>query len=76
MRKYLLAATVLAGSAFAASPALADGHLKIVDGDPLELTIQMNHARYPVYREDWPVEQQARASVSYTHLTLPTTSRV
>lgn len=34
-------------------------HLRIVD-EPLELTIQMNHARYPVYDEAWPVEQAAR----------------
>ena len=26
-----------------------------------ELTIQMNHARYPRYREDWPIEKEARA---------------
>ena len=59
MRKITLTAAILAGTAMT-SPALADGHLKIVEGDPLELTIQMNHARYPVYEEDWPVEQQAR----------------
>ena len=55
----MLTAALLASTAMA-TPALADGQLKIVDGDPLELTIQMNHARYPVYKEDWPVEQQAR----------------
>lgn len=59
MRKLSLAAALLAGSAIT-TPAVADGHLKIVD-DPLELTIQMNHARYPIYEETWPVEQQARA---------------
>ena len=59
MRKLCLAAALMASTAIV-SPALADGHLKIVDGDPLELTIQMNHARYPVYEESWPVEQQAR----------------
>lgn len=59
MRYLTLGAALLAGTAVAA-PALADGHLKIVD-EPLELTIQMNHARYPVYDENWPVEQQARA---------------
>lgn len=59
MRKLSFGALLLAGSALT-TPALADGHLKIVDGDPLELTIQMNHARYPVYEESWPVEQQAR----------------
>lgn len=57
MRKITLAAALLAGSAIA-TPALADSHLKIVD-KPLNLTIQMNHARYPVYKEDWPVEIQA-----------------
>ncbi|MEP3296968.1 MAG: extracellular solute-binding protein [Pseudoruegeria sp.] len=59
MRKLSLVAALLAGSAIT-TPALADGHLKIVDGDPLELTIQMNHARYPIYEESWPVEQTAR----------------
>jgi len=59
MRKLSLVTAILATTALSA-PAYADGHLKIVEGDPLELTIQMNHARYPVYREDWPVEQQAR----------------
>ncbi len=41
------------------TPAFADGHMRIVE-EPLELTIQMNHARYPVYDENWPVEQAAR----------------
>jgi len=59
MRKLSLATALLAGSAIT-TPVFADGHLKIVQGDPLELTIQMNHARYPVYEEEWPVEQQAR----------------
>ena len=58
MRRLSLVATLLAGSAISTA-ATADGHLKIVD-EPLELTIQMNHARYPVYEEDWPVEQVAR----------------
>ena len=58
MRKLSLVAALLAGSAIA-TPALADGHLRIVD-EPLELTIQMNHARYPVYDETWPVEVEAR----------------
>ena len=40
--------------------ALATDDYKIVD-KPLELTIQMNHKRYPVYKEDWPVEVEARA---------------
>ncbi|WP_211289178.1 extracellular solute-binding protein [Albidovulum inexpectatum] len=43
----------------AALPANANEHLRIVD-EPLELTIQMNHERYPFYDETWPVEQQAR----------------
>ena len=56
MRKTLSAA-LLAGSAMT-MPALAEGHLQIVD-EPLELTIQMNHARYPRYEADWPVEKVA-----------------
>ena len=59
MRKLTLAAAMLAGTAMT-TPVQADGHLQIVEGDPLELTIQMNHARYPIYEEDWPVEQAAR----------------
>lgn len=59
MRKLTLTSALLAGTALAA-PAFADGHLLIVD-EPLELTIQMNHVRYPTYQEDWPVEQAARA---------------
>ena len=47
-------------SAAVSSAAIANGDLKIVD-EPLELSIQMNHKRYPVYEEDWPVEQAARA---------------
>ncbi len=58
MRKLMLTAALLAGTA-AAAPALANDDLRIVD-EPLELTIQMNHARYPVYDENWPVEQAAR----------------
>jgi len=58
MRKLSLVAALLAGSAIS-TPVLADGHLRIVD-EPLELTIQMNHARYPIYEESWPVEQVAR----------------
>ena len=59
MRKLSLTAALLLGSAIA-TPAFADGHLQIVD-EPLDLTIQMNHRAYPVYQEDWPVEQRARA---------------
>ncbi len=59
MRKLSLMAALLAGSAMS-TPVLADGHLQIAD-EPLELTIQMNHRAYPIYEEDWPVEQQARA---------------
>ncbi len=58
MRQLSLTAAVLAGTTVA-TPALSDNHLRIVD-EPLELTIQMNHARYPVYDENWPVEQAAR----------------
>ena len=62
MRKLLLTTAVAAiiGGVATTSPAIAEGQLKIVEGDPLELTIQMNHARYPVYEESWPVEQTAR----------------
>lgn len=59
MRYLTLVSTLLMGTAIS-TPAFADGHLKIVD-EPLELTIQMNHARYPRYLEDFPVEQAARA---------------
>ncbi len=59
MRKLLLSSAIAAGMV-AATPTVAQDHLKIVEGDPLELTVQMNHARYPVYEESWPVEQQAR----------------
>lgn len=59
MRKLSLTAALLVGSAIS-TPAFADGHLQIVEGDPLELTIQMNHRAYPIYQEDWPVEQTAR----------------
>ena len=58
MRKLSITAALLTGTTMAA-PALGDGHLMIVD-EPLELTIQMNHARYPVYDETWPVEIEAR----------------
>lgn len=58
MHKLGLTAVLLAGTALA-TPLWADGHLRIVD-EPLELTIQMNHARYPIYDENWPVEQAAR----------------
>ena len=59
MKNLSLTAAILATTAIA-SPVFADGHLQIVEGDPLELTIQMNHRAYPVYKEDWPVEQKAR----------------
>jgi len=58
MRNLTLTAALLAGTVMTA-PAYADGHLLIVD-EPLELTIQMNHVRYPTYQEDWPVEIEAR----------------
>lgn len=57
MRKLTLISSLLLTTGLAV-PAVADGHLRIVD-EPLELTIQMNHARYPVYDEKWPVEQAA-----------------
>ncbi len=38
MRKLSLAAALLVGSALT-TPGFADGHLRIVEGDPLELTI-------------------------------------
>ena len=59
MRNLSLTAALLAGTVLT-GPAFADGHLLIVD-EPLELTIQMNHVRYPTYQEDWPVEIAARA---------------
>lgn len=59
MRKLSLTAALLAGGAIT-TPAFADGHLRIVE-EPLELSIQMNHRAYPIYEEDWPVEQAARA---------------
>ena len=58
MRKLSITSAILATTAMT-SPAFADGHLQIVD-EPLELTIQMNHARYPTYDETWPVELEAR----------------
>jgi putative aldouronate transport system substrate-binding protein len=59
MKKLNAAAAVLAGVLVGGS-ATADDHLRIVD-DELTLSIQMNHKRYPVYQESWPVEQAARA---------------
>lgn len=59
MRTLGLTAVLLAGSALT-TPALAEGPKPIVEGKPLELSIQMNHARYPIYDENWPVEQRAR----------------
>ncbi|MEM8656992.1 MAG: hypothetical protein AAGF22_02755, partial [Pseudomonadota bacterium] len=58
MRTLTLTAALLLGTTLNA-PVLANDHLRIVD-EPLELTIQMNHARYPTYKEDWPVEHAAR----------------
>lgn len=57
MRYLTLSAAVLAAIASLTTPAFAEGEHKIVD-EPLELTIQMNHARYPRYQEDWPVEKR------------------
>ena len=61
----MFASSVLT-SAAVTSVALADDDQYKISDEPLELSIQMNHKRYPVYKEDWPV------AVSYTHLTLPT----
>ncbi|MEM5585582.1 sugar ABC transporter permease [Roseibium sp. AS2] len=58
MRNLTLAAALL-GATMLGGPVMAEEDLRIVD-EPLELTIQMNHARYPRYKEDWPVEQIAR----------------
>jgi len=58
--RLLVLTTAIAAGMVSTTPTLANDSLKIVEGDPLELSIQMNHARYPVYEEDWPVEQQAR----------------
>ena len=64
MRKLTLAAAALATSALTAvSPALADGHQKVVD-DPLELTIHFHWARSKGYIEDWPVEKAACAATN------------
>lgn len=57
MRQITAMTALLMGSMLTA-PAFADGHLRIVE-EPLELTIQMNHARYPRYDSDWPVEKIA-----------------
>lgn len=59
MRKFTITAALMAGTAITSTPAFAEGEHRIVD-EPLELTIQMNHARYPVYDETWPVELAAR----------------
>jgi len=64
MRKLTPLAALLT-STFVGAPAFADGHLRIVD-EPLELTIQMNHARYPVYNDDWPVEKAASEMTGIT----------
>ncbi len=58
--KALLMAMLASSAMTSTSIAIADEQYKISD-KPLELTIQMNHKRYPVYKEDWPVEQEARA---------------
>ncbi len=57
MQRLTLSAALLAGTSLGGT-AFADGHLMIVD-EPLELSIQMNHARYPRYDETWPVEKIA-----------------
>jgi len=64
MKMRTLVTTILATTAMTSmtsTAVLADDSFKIVD-EPLELTIQMNHARYPVYREDWPVDRSGSKS--------------
>lgn len=64
MRKFTLTLAMLGTTAFTA-PAVADGHLKIVD-EPLELTIHMHWPRAQGYgvggspSEIYPVEEAAR----------------
>ena len=55
----MFASSVLT-SAAVTSVALADDDQYKISDEPLELSIQMNHKRYPVYKEDWPVEVEAR----------------
>ncbi|WP_371155832.1 extracellular solute-binding protein [Jannaschia sp. 2305UL9-9] len=56
--RQITAMTALMMGSMLTAPAFADGHLRIVE-EPLELTIQMNHARYPRYDSEWPVEKIA-----------------
>ena len=60
MRYLKLTAAILAATAITATaPAFADGHgHKIVD-EPLELSIQMNHKRYPRYVPSEPAQVYA-----------------
>ena len=55
--RYLV--TAMFATSALSTGAVAEEDYKIVD-KPLELSIQMNHKRYPVYKEDWPVEVEAR----------------
>ncbi|MCG8334431.1 MAG: extracellular solute-binding protein [Proteobacteria bacterium] len=59
MQKLTFSVLLLA-SLMVAPTALADSPLQIVK-KPLKLSVQLNHARYPRYKESWPVEQAARA---------------
>jgi len=63
--RYLV--TAMLTTSVVSSGAMADESHKIVD-EPLELSIQMNHKRYPVYKEDWPVEIEARKLTNNTAL--------
>lgn len=58
MRKLTLAAALASSVTAGALPAVADGHLKVVD-DPLELSIHFHWRRSKGYIEDWPVEKAA-----------------
>jgi len=59
----LSCATATMMMATANTSVYAESDHKIVD-EPLELSIQMNHARYPRYLEEWPVEQAARKATN------------
>jgi len=57
MRKLSMISALLLGSALPA-PAIADGHLRVVD-EPLELTIHMHWRRAQNYKEDYATEKAA-----------------
>ena len=58
IRSLMLA--MFASSALTTGVVSADDDQYKISDKPLELSIQMNHKRYPVYKEDWPVEVEAR----------------